>query len=222
MKAGRIVLIVLGSLLILISLGLIGGGAAVLAIDANFKDAQGFYTTHFIPIQTDRPAVVSQPADINIGPSWFAQHPDAVTVKIEASNYNADRPIFIGIARETDLNRYLRGVGYDEATDYTFNSDTFHYVRHAGADTAPAPTGQTFWVASASGTGDQTLQWNVTGGTYAIILMNADGSAPLDAQVALGLKMPAFVHGVGLGLLIGGIVLLAGGGVMLFFGIKGW
>jgi len=222
MKAGRIVLIVLGSLFILVSLALIAGGAVVLAFDASYKDAQGFYTTRFIPVQSTTPAVVSQPADIHAGPWLFNENRNAFTVKIEASSDTPGKPIFIGVARESDLTRYLDGVGYDEVTGFTVNSDVIHFVQHSGSNTAAQPASQNFWAASASGTGTQTVQWAVSGGRYSVVLMNADGSAPIDAQVAVGLKIPAILHGIGLGLLIGGIILLVGGGVMLFFGIKGW
>ena len=47
MSAGRILLVVFGGLFVLISIGLLIGGAAVLAFDSTFKDSQGFYTTSF-------------------------------------------------------------------------------------------------------------------------------------------------------------------------------
>ena len=222
MRAGRILLLVFGGLFVLISFALLIGGATVLAFDSNFKDSQGFYSTRFIPVQSESPAVVSQPADIHIGPGWFNENRNAITVKVEASGLVSGKPVFIGIARESDLNAYLNGMSYDEVSDVNFRSDVLHYIHHSGTNTITPPTGQTFWVASASGAGTQTVQWNVASGSYSIVLMNADGSAPLNAEVSLGLKIPAVLHGIGLGLLIGGIVLLLGGGVMIFFGVKGW
>jgi hypothetical protein len=221
MSAGRILLVVFGGLFVLISIGLLIGGATVLAFDSTFKDSQGFYTTSFWPAQSDSPAVITQPADIRIGPGWFDNNRHAITVKVEASNHVSGKPVFIGVARESDMNSYLNGVSYDEVSDVTFRSDVLHYIHRSGTNTIAPPTGQTFWVASASGTGAQTMQWNVTSGSYSIALMNADGSAPLNAEVSLGLKIPAVLHGIGLGVLIGGIILLLGGGVMIFFGIKG-
>jgi hypothetical protein len=53
-------------------------------------------------------------------------------------------------------------------------------------------------------------------------LMNADGTSPIDADVSLGVKVPGVVNAVGVGLLVSGIILFLGGGVMIFFGARGW
>ncbi len=222
MKAGRIVLLVFGILFIIVSFGLLVGGGVVLAADSAFKDNQGYYTTGKVPISVSSAAIVSQPADIHVDSVWFDRNPNLAAVRIEATNTNASKPIFIGIARESDLSNYLSGVSHDEITGFSDRATHTNYFHFPGANAAPPPTSQTFWLASATGTGTQTLQWNVTSGNYAFILMNADGSSPVNGDVSLEVKIPEIVHGIGLGLLIAGIVLLIGGGVMIFFAVHGW
>jgi hypothetical protein len=66
------------------------------------------------------------------------------------------------------------------------------------------------------------LEWDITSGRYSVVLMNADGTSPIDADVSLGVKVPGVVNAVGVGLLVSGIILFLGGGVMIFFGARGW
>ena len=69
------------------------------------------------------------------------------------------------------------------------------------------PGDSDIWTASASGTGDQQLTWDATSGDWVVVLMNADGSRDVAADVAVGATVPA------LGWLVAG--LLAVGGVLL-------
>ena len=44
-----------------------------------------------------------------------------------------------------------------------------------GADRPAAPQEQSFWVASTSGAGEQTLRWDVQDGDWRAVVMSADG-----------------------------------------------
>jgi hypothetical protein len=92
----------------------------------------------------------------------------AITIKVEGLSANPAKSIFLGIAREAELDSYLRGVKYDEMSNYYFRSDLVRYIRHEGSSTAPSPTSQTFWLASATGAGTQILNWDVTSGSYSL------------------------------------------------------
>jgi hypothetical protein len=217
MQAGRIVLLVLGVILVLTSVGLLIGGGVLMALENTFKDSDGFYSTNKIEVNSKAAAIVSVPADININGGWFRTH-NLATVKVEATNIDPDKAVFIGIARTSAIDRYLDGISYAEANDYSYNGDTLRLHTHSGDASAPVPTSQTIWSASVNGTGTQTLEWDITSGHYTIVLMNADGTSPIDADVRLGVKIPFVLNAVGVGLLVGGIILLVGGGVMIFFG----
>lgn len=220
MSAGRIVLLVFGILLVLGSFGLLIGGGVTLAFDNTFKDDQGFYNTGSVPINSASPAIVTEPADIHVDNFWLARNSNLVSVKIEASNSDSSKPIFIGIARESDMDKYLGNVSYDTITDVTWENSELNFTHHSGNNTIATPTSQTFWVASATGTGTQTLDWNIDNGSYTMIIMNADGSSPVDAEAEIGVKLPPIVHNVGLALLITGIVLLIGGGLMIYLAVR--
>jgi hypothetical protein len=78
-----------------------------------------------------------------------------------------------------------------------------------GAPQQPPPA-QTFWAASASGQGSQTVTWKVRDGDWSVALMNADGSRGVAAEVDLGARL-SFLLWVAIGLLIGGALLLGAG-----------
>lgn len=244
MKAGRIILLIFGVLLVVTSIGLLIGGGVIMTLENAFKDAQGFYSTNKIEVDAKSAAIVSGPADFNISGAWVRPQ-NLATLKIEAVNINPDKPVFIGIARTSAINSYLDGISYSETANFSTHQDKplFHlrgvylwptdpyfsahqdnlqFHTYPGADSAPAPASQSFWVASASGTGPQTLEWEITSGNYSVVLMNADSTSPIDADVSVGVKVPGVVHAVGIGLLVGEIILFLGGGVMIFFGARGW
>ena len=81
--------------------------------------------------------------------------------------------------------------------------------RTPGGATVGAPTGETFWAASATGTGEQQLTWAVTGGSWAVALMNADGSPGVDVSSTIGVRagflLPLALLLMGLGLVVTGI-----------------
>jgi hypothetical protein len=221
MKAGRIVLLIFGVLFVITSFGLLIGGGVLLTLENSFKDPQGFYSTQKIEVNAKSAAIVTGPAEINIDTLCVRPH-NLATLKIEAVNVSPDKAVFIGIARTSAINNYLDGISYSEAREFSTHQDTLLFHTYQGTATAPAPASQSFWVASASGSGNQTLEWDITSGRYSVVLMNADGTSPIDADVSLGVKVPGVVNAVGVGLLVSGIILFLGGGVMIFFGARGW
>jgi hypothetical protein len=221
MKAGRIVLLIFGIIAVMTSIGLLIGGGVIMTLENAFKDQQGFYSTNKVEVAVKSAAVVSGPADFNMHGAWARPH-NIATLKIEAVNLNPDKPVFIGIARTSAINSYLDGISYSETTDFSTDQDSLLFHTYQGAASAPAPATQSFWAASTSGTGTQTLEWDITSGRYSVVLMNADGTSPIDADVSLGVKVPEVVKAVGVGLLVSGFIFLLGGGVMIFFGARGW
>ena len=50
---------------------------------------------------------------------------------------------------------------------------------------APSPGTQDFWVASSTGSGPRTLEWDPTDGSWTVVVMNADGRAGIDVALEL-------------------------------------
>jgi hypothetical protein len=221
MSAGRIILLVFSILIVLAAIGLIIGGGVILAFDTGFKDVDGYYSTGSIPVESSSSAIITYPSDFENEPDMRWENQSYLSIRVEASNTDSSQPIFIGIAHENDLNKYLDGVSYDKFEGFSSHPYKVHLTQISGTHPPSPPATQSFWVASAQGTGTQTLNWDVISGSYSLVLMNTDGSPPIDARVALGAKMPPVLHAVGIGLLVGGIVLLIVSGILIYFALHG-
>ena len=81
-----------------------------------------------------------------------------------------------------------------------------------------APIDTDIWVASAHGSGAQTLEWDLQSGQWSVVVMNADGSAGVSVDASAGARA-SWVLPVGIGLLAGGLLVVAIGGVMVVVGV---
>ncbi len=223
MSAGKVILLVFGGLGLLISVGFLVGGGALLWAGNTIKDSEGFYTTRTIQIEKDSYAIVTGPADIDIEAGWDRglgwDLGDLVTFKVEGSNNDPSNQIFIGVARESDIDAYLSGVEYDEITDLHIWPYSVDYRNHPGSVVPGAPTSQTFWTKSTVGAGTQILEWELEPGSHSLVLMNDDGSAGVDFDIVFGAKVPLLLA-VGVGLLGGGVVVLSISILMIYIAAR--
>ena len=105
--------------------------------------------------------------------------------------------------------KYLGPVTHANVEDLDFDPFRVTYLLgHGGAPQGP-PTEQPFWAASASGVGTQTLTWKVREGDWSVVLMNADGSRGVAADIDVGAKL-SFLLWVAIGLLLGGALVTGG------------
>jgi hypothetical protein len=137
------------------------------------------------------------------------------------ANENPSKGIFIGIARERDVNRYLEDVEYDEIIEWTptAGSNDIEYRRHYGDSVPAEPTSQTFWDESVYGADTQSLVWEPKEGDWIIVVMNQDASAGIEVTGSAGAKVP-WLFWTGLGFVVGGAVILALGIVMVYFAAR--
>ncbi len=69
------------------------------------------------------------------------------------------------------------------------------------------------------GPGRQTMTWPVQKGAWAVVIMNADGSRGVSSDVSVGAKL-GFMRALGIGLLIGGVIVAAGGAFAVLMGMR--
>jgi hypothetical protein len=219
MSAGKIALLIVGIVVVVVAIGLIATGGAVLWANGFLTDDEGYLTTKTIRIDEGSYAVVSEPTDIEVGSWWVWDWGDLASFKIEGSNDDSSKNIFMGLADESDSNSYLIDVNYDEVIDMDINPDRLDFRNRPGNSEPAIPTTQDFWLESVNGPGTQTLAWDMQAGTWSLVLMNEDGSAGVDLSVVLGVKIP-WLFGTGLGLLIGGIVTLPLGTLMIILAVR--
>lgn len=208
MKPGRIVAIVLGSLLALPSLAMIFGGGVVTVASAIERGDDGYFDATLDRLSTATPAITTGDLDFRSdpGPEWVLDYLD-VSVRFQLTGAAGDADLFLGIGPQTSVDAFLAGVGHDEVREIRTGSG-LTYNNVPGDQVASIPTDQDFWVVSASGTGDQVVEWDVTEGNWVVVLMNADGSAGILADVTVGVRSGAILA-IGIVLLIGGVVVLA-------------
>ena len=200
--AGRVVLIVVGVVTALLSLALLAGGTALVVIDQTQRDDDGFLMSPSEDFSTATYAIVSESADVDFGGSESAAQAVLGDVRIRSES---DRDVFVGIARDADVEEYLNGVEYSVVTDIDGDPDYSH--RPGGAPTAP-PGAQDVWVASASGTGEQTLEWEPEDGSWSAVVMNSDGSRGVASELSIGAELDAALW-VGIVVLVVGALLAA-------------
>jgi hypothetical protein len=125
---------------------------------------------------------------------------------------HSSQPVFVGIARAAAVDSYLASVRHEVATRFDARQSAFRL--HEGGAPATPPTAKQFWAAQSLGTGTQTLSWSPQNGNWRVVVMNADGSAGVRTDLALGARFPHLLW-VGIGVLSGGAVLLllGGGGI---------
>ena len=134
-----------------------------------------------------------------------------------------DANVFIGIARKTDVDRYLAGVAHAGVVDIsgsTFGSSYQpSYRPRPGGKPATPPDRATLWVARVAGRGSQTLTWSVTFGRWAVVVMRPDGSRGVSADLAAGAKLPALLW-TSIVLLVLGVLILGGAAALIYFGAR--
>jgi hypothetical protein len=212
MSAGRVILIILGGIGVLFGVAVLAGGGFLLWADRTQRE-DGYLTTPTERFATPAYALTRTRLEVDtdgagsvLNDSWFGK------VRIRGESSGA-KTLFMGIGPEAAVAKYLGTVAHANVEDIEFDPFRVTYLPVAGGAPQGPPTDQPFWAASASGVGTQTLTWKVRDGDWSVVLMNADGSRGVAANLDLGAKL-SFLLWVALGLLVGG-VLVAGGSTAL-------
>jgi hypothetical protein len=207
-SGGQIGLSILGVLAALLAVVLLLGGAALVIVHATQRNGDGYYETDPVVLATPSYALVSDGLHINTdGPGWLFRGGRLGTVRIVATAAQA-HPVFVGVGPASEVSSYLASTAHDVVTDFEVDPFSATYEHRAGATAPAAPGAQSFWVARASGSGRQTLTWKVTGGPWAVVVMNADAARGVRTDLSVGAKAP-IVLWIGVGLLVlGGLVLV--------------
>ena len=101
----------------------------------------------------------------------------------------ADTPVFVGVAASSDADRYLRRVAH--ATVVGLDSAGPQYRTSTGRAPLVDPGALDIWVARSSGSGQRTVTWQVERGDWTLVVMNADASGGVQADISAGATVPA-------------------------------
>jgi hypothetical protein len=109
-SAGRIAAAIGGSLIAIIAAGLVLAGIFLVWAHATQRDGNGFYTSDLRRLTTPTAALTAeglQLGDVRGSDDWVI---DAASADVRVRAARADGgPVFVGIARERDLDAYLAG-----------------------------------------------------------------------------------------------------------------
>jgi hypothetical protein len=215
---GRIVSVVLGALLFLVAGGLLTVAATGAIASSTLRDGEGYLMSPAVSVSSSGSAVVSQTMELRSGTSVAL--PERLIGDLKARvDDRTSQPVFIGVARADDAATYLADVGYSTVLDPTAADGRPSYQQHSGGLPTSRPSKAGIWVASSIGTGRQTVTWPAREGQWTLVLMNADGSRGVGADVAVGATVPG-LGGVLTGLFVLGGVLMAVSIVVLVLSVR--
>ncbi|MGD0802997.1 MAG: zinc-ribbon domain-containing protein [Candidatus Bathyarchaeia archaeon] len=219
----RIIALIFGGFILLIALGLMIGGGVLLWSQNSLTDRDGYMIMNPVPLTVSSYAIVQNNINIYMNPGWWdTSNQSIVSIKITSTSNN-DKPIFVGIVPQQVALTYFNGVNIDRLISYNWapgrmiGGDVPAYRTIPGGPPPTSPTSQVIWVAQSSGSGTQTVKWTPTSGEYWVVIMNADGSKEVNADVQVGVRV-TILSWISWGLLIGGILVALVGIIIIYFG----
>jgi hypothetical protein len=219
--AGHIVAIVIGCLVLLPGFGMLAGGGAISIGQAVATDDDGYFHFTLDRVESDGVAIATTDLwldDVEGDASpWMLDWLD-LDLRLRVEGARATDDVFVGIARSADVQRYLDDVTYTRVIELDHRAP--RYREQLGTNEIGSPLDQDFWAESASGAGEQELVWDTRGGRWSVVVMNADGSPSVAADVEVGARSGAITPIAVTLLVIGGIVTTAAI-VLIVIGARG-
>jgi hypothetical protein len=204
----RLARLAFGSLGLVVALALIGAAIAGIVGLETKRDATGYFVTHTHHYLTSTFALSTE--SLNVGGVTGALEAGLVRLRITATSRNAAKPLFIGMARSVDVERYLARVGHDELRDIGFDPFKIDYRRLGAGAPRALPSTQSFWQQRATGTRTQTISWPVEKGRWTAVVMNADGSRNVSVDAQLAARLSGAWWFVAAGFVLGALSLVGG------------
>lgn len=211
---GRVIAVVLGSLALIASGALATAGIALAILDQTQRE-DGYLTSDSFELRSDGFAVSSDAIDLN--DPTFLPLPGSFLGDARVTTERDGGEVFVGVARTDDVEEYLDGVEHAtvvDVDDWDGSAEAEYRETDGGSPSTP-PGDADIWVASASGPGEQSLTWDVESGDWTVVVMNADGSSPVEAEASVGATLP------GLGWMVGALLVAGGFGLLVALGLIG-
>nr|MBO2513987.1 hypothetical protein [Gammaproteobacteria bacterium] len=174
-----------------------------------FARDDGYYTTDTEPLRSDGYAIVTDPVDLSPTGGFDAGD---VGASLRLAVEGADgEPVFVGVGPAADVAAFLGGAGHTVLDDWNGSGfdewgGELDYEQVAGGRLRSPPGSEDFWAASSEGAGEQVLEWDVAGGTWTLLVANADASRPVAVEAEAGLRLGWLVW-VGVGLTVLGLLI---------------
>ena len=217
-RGARIALLVSAALASVAAVGALGLGALALWGESE-KDERGYLSTDSQSFAAGTHAIATESLDMDLdGAEELVDSTSLGDLRLDVESQSG-KPLFVGIARSDRVSSYLSDVSHTIVTDVDYDPFEAFYSREAGERSPAAPGGERIWAASAQGAGPQTLTWEVEDGDWSIVVMNADGSPGVQADVSAGAKLP-YLTEIGWSALGGGAILLLTAATLIVFAVR--
>jgi hypothetical protein len=214
----RIVLLVSAALASVMAVGALALGALALWGESE-KDESGYLSTDNQSFAAATHAIATDNLDIGLdGAEALVDSAGLGDIRLDVESQSG-KSLFVGIARTERVSSYLSDVSHSILTDVDYGPFEAFYSRQAGERSPAAPGGERIWAASTQGAGRQTLTWDVEDGDWSIVVMNADGSPGVHADISTGAKLP-YLTKIGWSALGGGAILLLGAATLVVFAVR--
>ena len=214
----RIVLVAIGAVVAFIGAACAAGGTFVLTS----LDSDGYLASDTGSLRSETAALVSENAELGEVPegpgSWFDDW-GSIKFRVTVSSIEEGKNVFVGVARSADVEKYLDGVEYDEIDDVDFDPLSVDLDRVQGDRVPGKPEDQKFWLATATGPGEQVLTWEIEEGDYRFVIMNVDASPVLGVNAEFAVRASA-ADDASWFLIIVGVILLILGILGVVFGAR--
>jgi len=198
----------------LIAFTLILGGAVLLWANSHYKDSSGYVSTGSERFASNGYAITSDKLEVGGSPGWLLGSDRYGTIRLTAAP-RGGKPLFVGIARTSDVDAYLRDSASSRVTNLEFAPFSATYSSRPGTRAPGPPTAQHIWVAQ----GSRSLTWDVQSGGWSVVVMNRDGSRGVTAGVGAGAKVP-YLSTLGFGALGLGIVFIVATAMLTLYGTR--
>ena len=196
--AGRVIALVAGSVLLMVSLGLLAGGG-VLAWADEEQHHSGYVTVSTGTYSTQGYSLASDAISLHGIRGWLGLFVDKVRIRVSSA---PSRALFAGVAPAGVIERYLAGAAYTKV-GARGEQDV---AARTGAGVPAPPASALPWAERAQGSGNLTLTWPVQDGDWTVVVMNADASPGLTVRADAGISSLALSWLAG-ELLAGGVLL---------------
>lgn len=213
----KIFLIVLGVCLALLGGACTAGGSALLIV----AGGDGYLETGSATVSVDSPAIVSDRDQlIAFRTLNDPEHGEGdFKLRVRAESRDPSHEIFIGVAPAAAFEDYSRDARLDLVYHVSVSPPQFFTYPVEGTHDLDPPTRQDFWLASVSGPGQQELVWTPGLEEARLVVMNADGSPGLEADVSVGLNL-RFLRAGAIFLALIGLAVAAAGIVLIVIGAR--
>ncbi|MFA5363753.1 MAG: hypothetical protein WC325_01045 [Candidatus Bathyarchaeia archaeon] len=220
-KNFKLVVLIAAVLLFLVGAVFVLGGVILVAFNLG-TDSEGFAYSNVYEVRSSTYAFALwvAPAHVPSYLSWLSTE-TIMETRWVVSAVDSSKPLFVGWTKEANGQVYLNGIGFQtppswhwSLTPYSPSIEIPTSPVYGSSAPSRSPGSESFWLATE--TSDTKVQlnwtpvWDESTGRNILVIMNADGSSNVDADVQLAFKVPIFgwlpyvLLALGLVMLLGG------------------